>query len=51
MVTYFFKFPDGEALIFLDRTNSYHVTVSVQSPNKGKAAYSNMRITGLTIIK
>lgn len=51
MLTYFFKFPDGEALIFLDKTYSYRVTVSVQSPNKGKAAYSNMRITGLTIIK
>lgn len=51
MVKYFFKFLDGEALIFLDKANSYHVTISVQSPNKGKAAYSNMRITGLTVIK
>lgn len=29
ILAYYFKFPDGKTLIFLDKTDSYHVTISV----------------------
>lgn len=31
ILAYHFKFPDGKTLIFLDKTDGYHVTISIYS--------------------